>query len=295
VTDPIEDSRAPRAVVTGASSGLGLETARALAERGYHLVLVCRDPGRGAAALASIHASAPRAQVELEIADFASQRAVRSLAERLVVRHPAVHLLVNNAGLVARSREMTDDGLERQFAVNHLAPFLLTNLLEPALMAGAPARVVVVASAVESMGRIDFDDLGRAIRYDPVEAYAQSKLANVLFARECARRWAGRGITVNAVHPGVVATKLLLDYSGRPASFGLVQRLRYPSPRTAAAAVVHLAVSADLSHTTGAFFLDGRPVAGSAASNDPDLAKRLWEVSDALTAPSAMARTAVRG
>jgi retinol dehydrogenase-14 len=271
------------AVVTGASSGLGLETARALAARGGEVVLVCRDSGRGASALASTRSGAPQASLELEIADLSSQRAVRALADRLLARHPRIDLLVSNAGVVTRTRAITEDGVERQFAVNHLAPFLLTHLLRGALVAAAPSRVVVVASAVEAMGRLDFEDLSRAGSYDPIDAYCQSKLANVLFTRELARRLGGTGVTANCVHPGVAATKLLLDYSGRPAAYGLVQRLRYLSPRVAARAIVHVATAPELHQTTGAFFVDGAPASGSPASQDTALADRLWRVSEQLT------------
>lgn len=246
-------------------------------------MLICRDRTRGEAAVASIAQSTGNAAVELVIADLASQRQVRHAAGEILARHPALNLLINNAAAITRTRRLTEDSIEWQFAVNHLAPFLLTHLLRPALLAGAPSRIVVVASEVESAGRVDFADLGRAREYDPVDAYCQSKLCNVLFTRELARRLAGTNVIVNCVHPGVVATQLLLDYSGRSAAAGFLNRFRYDGPERAARLVADVALAAEFGRFSGEFISNGVPIAGSVMSRDVELQRRLWMTSEAMT------------
>ncbi|HXU06061.1 MAG TPA: SDR family oxidoreductase [Polyangia bacterium] len=199
-------------VVTGASSGIGLATAEGLARegRGRRLVLVCRDEGRGRAAVDRVRrAGAAEGDVDLVLADLSSQRTVRRLARELAERCPRIDVLIHNAGVITPERRLTDDGIETQLAVNHLAPFLLTQLLRAPLIASGTARVVVVASQVERHGTIRFDDLQGEQSYDSLEAYYQSKLANVLFTYALAERWAATTITVNCLHPGVVRSNLL--------------------------------------------------------------------------------------
>src|SRR5207237_827913 len=195
-------------VVTGARSGIGRATAHALGRLGATLGLVCRDRARGEALVTEVRAASRHDGVTLFVADLSSQEAVRGVADALRAAYPALHVLVNNAGVVNLRYAETADGIETVFAVNHLAPFLLTHLLLGRLAAGGPARIVNVASDVHRWGRIDFDDLGRRRRYRGMAVYAQSKLANVLFTYELARRLAGTAVTANCLHPGAVATGL---------------------------------------------------------------------------------------
>lgn len=273
-------------LVTGATSGIGLETARGLAARGARVLMVARSQGRGEPARASVAAGA-RGQVELLCADLSRQADVRQLARDVRDRTDRLHLLINNAGILTRTRETTADGLEMQFAVNHLAPFLLTNLLLDLLRRSAPARIVNVASQVESMGVIDFADLQRAHHYDPIAAYTQSKLANVLFTYELARHLRasgdGHNVTVNCLHPGVIATKLVDAFYGRTGPARLLSRLRFDAPKSGAAAVLHVATSPDLAGVTGRYFNETTPQASSARSYDEALARELWTVSARLT------------
>ena len=200
------------AIVTGASQGIGKATAIALAERGLALLVVSRDPTRAAAAVEDIRQASGSADVESCLADLSSQVSVRALAvtllERLDTRGGRLAVLLHNAGVASPERRTTADGLEYQLAVNHLAPFLLTQLLWERLVADAPARVICVSSRAHARGRIDLDDLQGERGYTGPRAYDQSKLANVLFTYELARRLAGTGVTANCLHPGVVPTTL---------------------------------------------------------------------------------------
>jgi NAD(P)-dependent dehydrogenase (short-subunit alcohol dehydrogenase family) len=268
-------------VVTGATSGLGLAAAEQLAAQGAHVVVVGRHPDRCAAA-------AERITGEALVADLSRQDEVRRLAEEIAGRHPRVHVLVNNAGTVSQRRRLTADGLELTFAVNHLAPFLLTRLLREALVAGAPARVVNVTSVAHERERLDFDDLQCERGYRPFPVYARSKLANLLFTYELARRWDGAQVTANAVHPGLVDTRLG-DKAGLLAR--VVWRaihLRYRrvsvAPQEGARTIVQLATAPDLTGVSGRYFAGGREAASSAYSRDPEVAARLWEASERLTA-----------
>jgi NAD(P)-dependent dehydrogenase (short-subunit alcohol dehydrogenase family) len=277
----------PVIVLTGANTGVGYESALGAAKRGAHVVMVCRDPQRGEQARAQVQKAAPRAKVELLLCDLASQRQVRRLAAELDARLERIDVLVHNAGLVARERRLTEDGVETTFAVNHLAPFLLTTLLLPKLEASQPARVVVVASQVEARGSIHFDDLGLAHGFEPLRAYFQSKLANVLFTYALARRLEGRGVTANCAHPGVLATNLLCDYMGRPRALSAAHRLTHPGPAQGAKVVLKLAFDPALEGRTGLYFHEGRETKSSAASCDRALQERLWAASEALVAGTA--------
>jgi NAD(P)-dependent dehydrogenase (short-subunit alcohol dehydrogenase family) len=268
-------------VVTGASAGIGKETALGLARLGARVAIVCRDRDRGAAAVAETRA-AGSPQVELFLADLSLQEDVRRLAGQLVERLARIDVLVHNAGVVMRERVVTRDGVETTLAVNHLAPFLLTQLLRPTIE--APARVVVVASQVEARGRIDFGDLSfERTPYEPLAAYCQSKLANVLFTYELTRRLRDTDITANCLHPGVIATNLLCDYMGRPRVMSKVHRLTHPGPREGAQVSLKLATDPALTGVSGRYFRPEGEAASSKQSYDPELARRLWDVSEQLT------------
>ena len=275
-------------LVTGATSGIGKATATGLARLGADLLLVARDPARGRATVAELQAANDGARVELLVADLASQASIRGLAEEINRGQPRLDVLVNNAGGYWATRHTTVDGLELTFALNHLAYFLLTNLLLDLLRAGAPARIVNVTSSAQAFGDIHFDDLQYERRYRGQAAYNQSKLANVLFTYELARRLDGTGVTVNCLAPGVTRTNF-----GREDS-GPVMRLLTPlarplmrSPEEGAATAVWLASSSEAAGVSGRYYLRRRarptPRRSSRRSYDTELARRLWQVSEELT------------
>jgi retinol dehydrogenase-14 len=271
-------------VLTGATRGIGRATAEGLAELGATLVLVCRrlEDGRAVARDLAEKYRAPRPEVV--IADLSSQRSIRDAADEIRERHPDIQVLINNAGVIPKERETTVDGLEMQFAVNHLAYFLLTNLLLDRLIAGAPARVVSVSSGAHQGGTLDFSDLQSERRYDPVRVYGRTKLANVLFTYELARRLRGTGVTANCLHPGVIATKLLSDYMNVPLVGGAIARTFGGSPDKGSETSIYLAASPEVEGITGRYFVAGRETRSSRASYDEALQRRLWEESARLTA-----------
>lgn len=268
-------------LVTGANTGIGLETARGLARMGATVLMLCRDRMRAEAARAEIRRELPEARLELVIADLSLLSEVRRAAQEVNARPGPLHVLVNNAAVIPREREVTAEGLERQWVVNHLAPFLLTSLLLEKLKASAPARVVTVSSQVHAGGQLDFDDLQSERGYEPVKVYNKTKLANVLFSNELARRLEGSGVTSNCLHPGVIATNLLSDYMGRSRTLRSLLRLTYPSPERGAETTLRLATAPELEAVSGKYF---RPDTGespsSPASQDRALAKRLWDISE---------------
>jgi NAD(P)-dependent dehydrogenase (short-subunit alcohol dehydrogenase family) len=269
-------------VITGASSGIGKAASLALARLGADVILVCRDKARGEAALAEVGAVAPASIRQLELADLSSLRDVRELAGRLS-RLDRLDVLINNAGLVLASRQVSADGFEYTFALNHLAPFLLTGLLREKLAASAPARVVTVSSAAHRAARLDLADLQLTGHFNGWRAYANSKLANILFTRELARRLAGTGVTANCVHPGTVNTRFGRDGSSM-LRFGLgIGRRFLLSAAQGADTVVYLASSPDVAGATGGYYVKRRLRAPSGAARDPETARRLWAISAELT------------
>jgi NAD(P)-dependent dehydrogenase (short-subunit alcohol dehydrogenase family) len=273
-------------LITGANRGIGRAAALGLAKLGATVVLVCRDAGRGRQARDEIRAESGNPAVDLLVADLASQRAIRHLAAEFKTRYSELHVLINNAGLTKRERVLTEDGLEMTFAVNHLAPFLLTNLLLDRLQASAPARIINVSSMVHKWGAIDFDDLQGESGYDMDKAYNQSKLANVLFTYELARRLEGTGVTANSMEPGMTATDFGREYTGFKAFMTRLWRVFMKSPEEAAKTIIYLASAPELAGVSGQYFVDERPVKSSKATYDEALAARLWAVSAALTQES---------
>jgi NAD(P)-dependent dehydrogenase (short-subunit alcohol dehydrogenase family) len=270
-------------VITGATSGIGRAAATALARAGARLVLVARDPARAAAAVEAIGQATGNRDAIVVLGDLAVQRSVRAVAEEIRARVPRVDVLLNNAGVFNLRYTTTPDGIETTFAVNHLAYFMLTLLLREALAAAGAARVVNVASDAHRWGRLDFDDLGHARRYRAMRVYGQSKLCNILFTYELARRLAGSGITANCLHPGAVATGLGRN-NGRLATVGT--KLLAPffrTPEAGADTAVHLATAPELATTTGTYFANRRPRRSSAVTYDAAVQRRLWEVSEAMT------------
>lgn len=272
-------------LVTGASSGIGRAAALGLARMGATVAMVCRDQARGEAARAEIQEKAGNQTVDLLIADLSSQEAIRRLANEYRFRYDRLHVLVNNAGVYNTKRHVTVDGLEAMFAVNYLARFLLTNLLLDVLKKSAPARVINVAGAYHAKGRIDFDDLQGEKAFDGQRANHQSKLADVLFTYELARRLEGTGVTANCLHPGMVATHLVDKDEDFPRVFKLLYGLSKPlmkSPAKGAETILYLASSPEVEGVTGQYFVNKKIAQSSPESHDLQLARRLWEVSERL-------------
>lgn len=274
------------AVVTGATSGIGLETAVGLAGRGARVVLVGRNAARAEAALRDVRSRSGSDAALVLLADFASLDAVRELARRLRERSPAIHLLVNNAGVMMTRRELTVDGYELTLAVNHLAPFLLTNLLREPLLAAGRARVVNVSSDGHKLVRgFDFDDpmSERKFHFPSLlsgsRVYGMSKLANLLFSNELARRLEGTGVTSNAVHPGTVATGLGRNNRVLGAVPASLARLFLKTPAEGALTSLHVATAPELEKTSGRYFAECREAPTSAAARDREAAARLWRES----------------
>jgi retinol dehydrogenase-14 len=266
-------------LVTGATSGIGRETALRLAMLGATVIMAGRDPARGERAADDIRRRVPRAQVATVTADLSSLAQVRRLAEEVLARHDRLDVLVNNAGVISTGRRLTADGLETTFATNHLGPFLLTNLLRGLLVRSAPARVVTVSSAAHKQVRtIPWDDLPGG-----AQAYPLSKLLNVLFTLELARRLAGTGVTANCLHPGFVRTGLGREVTGVPgAAVRLILRFR-PGPATGAETPVYLASSPEAADVTGGYFVRRKPAEPSALAGDAQAAARLWTLSEELS------------
>lgn len=280
MTNPRTGSMAGKTVlVTGATSGIGRATAAGLAAMGARVAITGRDHERAERAAGEI-GTATGGRVDVFVADLSSQAEVRRLAGEVLQTYPRVDVLVNNVGGYWNTRHVTADGLERTFALNHLASFLLTNLLLDRLKQSAPARVVTVSSGAQANGRIDFDDLQGERSYSGARAYSQSKLANVLFTYELARGLQASVVTANALHPGVVRTSFGAEDPGG------VQRLFVPlmrpfmkAPAQGAATSIHVASSPDLEQRTGLYFANSKARRSSERSYDDDAAARLWQVS----------------
>ena len=267
-------------IVTGGTSGIGWHTARALAKRGDTVILVGRNPDRCNAARDRILAEFPDAMVDTRLADFASLAQVDALASGIITDYNRVDVLVNNAGGFYSTRQLSQDGFELTWATNHLAPFLLTHRLLPLLRASAPSRIVNVSSAAHISTSINFDDLQAERSYSGLRAYAQSKLANILFTYEVAHRLADSDVTANALHPGFVATGFGSNNTGMfMALNGLLAKFFAISPEAGAQTSIALAMDATLSQSTGLYFSQAKPVASSRASYDVTSRRRLWDLS----------------
>ncbi len=264
------------AIVTGATAGIGLYTALGLARQGMRLVIVGRDPGRTERARRLVAERSGSDRVETALADFASLAAVRRLAEALLAGHERIDFLVNNAGLISPRFQLSKDGYELTFAVNHLAPFLLTNLLLDRLRGSAPARIVTVASQAHRGAHLDLSEVARPRDWTPLSAYNRSKLCNILFSRALARRLDAKEVTAACLHPGVVATAIG-DHAGVLARLGW--RLVRPfliGPEKGAATSLFLATLADPTPFHGAYVISNRVAEPDAAMRDNRLGEELW-------------------
>jgi Dehydrogenases with different specificities (related to short-chain alcohol dehydrogenases) len=266
-------------LVTGANSGIGFETAKALARMGARVGLICRAPAKCEETKSAILQAVPDAELDSFAADLSSQAEIRRVAADIIRTYPKIDVLINNAGIVENTFKRSVDGIEMTFAVNHLAYFLLTNLLLEPIKAAAPSRIINVSSAAHFGARMDFDDLQGEKGYNGWRAYSQSKLANILFTYELARRLAGTGVTVNCLHPGVIGTKLFRN-------LGIINTLAgifLSSPEKGAETSVYLASSPEVEGVTGKYFDNKRAVPSSSASYNEADAKRLWQISAELT------------
>jgi NAD(P)-dependent dehydrogenase (short-subunit alcohol dehydrogenase family) len=268
-------------MVTGANSGIGKATALGLAQMGANVVMVARDRARGEAAQNEVKAKSGNGSVELLVADLSSQQSIRQLVKNFKQRYKQLHVLINNAGVFMLTRRETVDGLEMTFAVNYLAPFLLTDLLLDVLKASVPARIVNVSSEAHENGYIKMDDLQAKKHYRPFRAYGQSKLALVMFTYELACRLQGTGVTANCLHPGFVATNI--GQSGvwpvaRPVARFVLSFLGI-SPEEGAKTSIYLATSPDVEGVTSKYFVKSIPRWSVPISYDESLQRQLWEES----------------
>jgi NAD(P)-dependent dehydrogenase (short-subunit alcohol dehydrogenase family) len=273
-------------VVTGATSGIGLSTVRALAGMGATTIIVARNPQKGERVARKIKAETGNSQIDFMLADLSCQRDVLHLAELVKARYKCLDVLVNNAGAMFLTRCVTVDGIEMTFALNHLAYFLLTQSLLECLKAAGKARIVNVASEMHRGARIDFDDIQYQKSYTGKQAYSRSKLANILFTYELAGQLNGSGVTVNAMSPGGVFTNFSrnngwVSWAKNVASCILARSL--VSPKKGADTIVYLASAAQAENVTGKYFFKRKQVSSSPASYDPENSKRLWEISLRLT------------
>ncbi|MET3961062.1 retinol dehydrogenase-14 [Marmoricola sp. OAE513] len=272
-------------VITGASDGIGLESASQLAAQGHHLVLVGRSPTKLAAAVQRIATESPQVKVDSFTADFASLADVRRLAGELLAAYPRIDVLVNNAGTVYDKRELTVDGYEATFAVNHLAGFLLTELLLDRLVASGTARIVNTASGGHYRGTMDLDDLGFERGYQIMRAYSRSKLANVLYTRNLAARLGGTGVTANCLHPGAVATNI---WAGAPAfarpALSIAKRLLMITPAEGGATLTYLATNEEVAGLSGGYYEKNRLTEPAELALDEELGRRLVAVSREMVA-----------
>ncbi len=278
----MNDLEGQTCIVTGATSGIGEASAEALALRGADVAIVCRSAERGAETKARIERSAGRPCVRLFGADFERLDEVRRVADELARELPQIDVLLNNAGVTMLSRSETPDGYETTFAVNHLAPFLLTNLLMPKLLAHPGARIVNVASHAHRFGWLDLDDLQSLRRYSAMRVYGGSKLANVLFTNELARRVEGRDLRVWSAHPGAVATRLGANNGGIAKILLPVLALFFRTPAQGAATSIRLCADADVDAPNGTYFADCKPARLTGRAEDPELARSLWRASEQL-------------
>jgi NAD(P)-dependent dehydrogenase (short-subunit alcohol dehydrogenase family) len=263
-------------VITGATSGIGQVAAERLALMGARMVLVARDLARGEAALTRLRERAPGSSHSIHYADLSRLSEMRRVAAEIAAAEPRIDVLINNAGALFNSRRLTEDGLERTFALNHIAYFMVTHGLRERLIASAPARVINTASDAHRRARLQFHDLQSAVGYRGFTVYGRSKLCNILFTRELARRWAGTGITANCLHPGFVATRFGDESGGLLSGVVRAAKLFAISPEQGADTIVYLASSAEVADVSGGYFYKRRLATPSREARNDTSAARLW-------------------
>ena len=271
-------------LITGANSGIGKATALGLAKMGATVVLVSRDRARGEQAQSEIKAQSGNPNIDLLLADLSSQQSIRQLADDFKQRYSQLHVLINNAGVFSPRKRLTVDGIDMVFAVNQLAPFLLTNLLLDVLKASAPARIVNVSSGSHEANYLKLDDLQSEKHYRPMRAYGQSKLALVLFTYELARRLEGTGVTANCLHPGFVSTNIAQRDLPLPARIAAKPIFLFGiSPEQGAKTSIYLASSSDVEGVTGKYFVKSVPRQSAPLTHDESLQHKLWQVCAVMT------------
>jgi NAD(P)-dependent dehydrogenase (short-subunit alcohol dehydrogenase family) len=269
-------------VATGATSGIGEVAVLVLAGLGARIVFIARDEARAQATLRKLEAKAPGLSHRMHLADLSSIAETRKVGAAIAMSEPRIDVLINNAGAMFADRRVTPEGLELTFALNHMAYFVLTEALREKLVASAPARIVSTSSTAHQGASLDFDDLQSAEGYSGFKVYGRSKLANILFTRELARRVAGTGVTANCLHPGFVATRFGHSAGGWTARIVPFLQAFAISPEKGADTIVYLASSPEVANTTGAYFVKRKITAPSRAAQDDSAAKRLWKASEAL-------------
>lgn len=271
-----------RAIVTGANSGMGKATVAALADMGYEVIMLCRDSVRGTAAYEDLKSENTERDIRLMLCDLGNYSSIRKFVEEFTKEYQNLDLLVNNAGFISLDRQLTDEGVERQFGINHLGHFLLTHLLLPYIKNGS--RIVVVASGGHKAGKIYFDDINLTKGFNVIKAYGQSKLANVLFTRDMAERLKARNITVNCCHPGAVATNMGVS---RETGFGKtitgILKPFFQTPAEGARTAIFLATDESVKDVTGEYFYRCKIAKSSKRSKDMNLAHRLYDLSLKMT------------
>ncbi len=267
-------------LITGANGSLGKATALELAQLGATVILACRNKARGDEVKADILSATKNSAVELILVDLSSQESIRQMAAAFSEKYDRLDVLINNAAIYKSRSEMTSEGLELMFATNHIGPFLLTNLLLDKLITSAPARVLVVTAP--STTPLDFDNLQGEQRFRSLQAFGVSKMCNLLFTYELAGRLAGSGVTVNAVHPGLMKSNLMRE---APLAIRWLTQLASTAPTKAASSLVYLASAPEMAGVTGKFFKDGKAIESNQYSHDQVIQRRLWDVSVALTKP----------
>jgi NAD(P)-dependent dehydrogenase (short-subunit alcohol dehydrogenase family) len=271
-------------VVTGGTSGIGQVAAQTLASQGARIVLIARDDARAAKTMAQLRAAGPHAKHSLHLADLSSMAQTRRVGEQIAAVEPRIDVLVNNAGAVFGHRKLTSEGLEMTFATNHMAYFVLTEALLQRLKATPGARIVSTSSSAHASGKLDFEDLQSEETYSAFRAYATSKLWNILFTRELARRLAGTGVTANCLHPGFVASRFGSQAGGWIQFISPVGKLFAVTPKQGADTIIYLATSPQVARMTGLYFYKRNPIKTSRAAQDDAAATRLWAASEAIAA-----------
>jgi NAD(P)-dependent dehydrogenase (short-subunit alcohol dehydrogenase family) len=274
--------RGKTVVITGGTSGIGEVAAIALARMGARIVLVARDNSRAAATLSRLRGSAPGIAHAVYSADLLRLVEMKRVAAQIADQEPRVDVLINNAGALFGTRRLTEDGLERTFALNHMAYFVITAGLRERLSASAPSRIINTASAAHLRATPDFDDLQSAKSFGAVKAYGRSKLCNILFTRELARRLHGTGVTANCLHPGFVATRFGDQSGGLVSPLVWLAKFFAISPDKGAETIVHLASSPAVADTTGQYFYKSALIAPSSWAQDDEAALLLWQRSATL-------------
>ncbi len=279
---PVESMKGKTVVITGGTSGIGEVAAETLARMGARIVLIARDQARAEATLARLRASAPAAAHSMHVADLSRLAEMKRVADRVAEQEPPIDVLINNAGALFSTRRLTQDGLECTFALNHMAYFVVTERLRARLAAAGSARIINTASNAHRRATLDFDDLQSARSYRPLQAYGRSKLCNILFTRELARRLMGTGVTANCLHPGFVATRFGDQSGGLLSPLVRLAKSFALSPTQGAQTIVYLASSPEVADTTGQYFYKCLPTMPSPPAQDDRSALLLWQRSEAL-------------